>query len=384
MNDTEVIMVRPLLIFLVLQLLLSSCSGIKKSENSYKGHGEESVSAYDLERFKPPTLETELSSKIQSMMDITRTSLGVISNNGKQLYVNWRVTGTNQVWKIPGAMRFPKQLTGGEESTYISSISVDGKWLFLSRDSKGDEYTGIYRQSTNGGPLEPIIRKKKVKASLQWVSSDNKSIYYRANDIDPKSFALYKYDLLTKKSKLLLDRPGYWFLEEVSEDGLILVGRNITNTGVEYFSLDRARTRIQYGINENGYYKAHAMNARTLKKIKTPKFKNAIHIYFGFTSRNGRYTTLGVVTSKSPRTNFIYDWKTGTYEQWTTANHPEINTSDFRAENIEYYESHDKVQIPMLVSRPKKCQIEVCPVIVWFHGGPESQSFPGFSPTRQL
>jgi protease II len=443
-------MVRPLLAFLVLAILLSSCSGMKKSENSYKGHGEESVSKEDLERFKPPVLDTDLSSKIQSMMDITRTSLGVISNDGKKLYVNWRVTGTTQVWKIPGPMRFPKQLTGGEESTYISSISVDGKWLFLSRDSKGDEYTGIYRQSTKGGPLEPIIRKKKVKASLQWVSSDNKSIYYRANDIDPMNFALYKYDLRTKKAKLLLNKPGYWFLEEVSEDGRILVGRNITNTAaeyfllnektkeltpllgqgeneeyevsfgarrdeyivqtnkfgeyrqlylyrdgkfeqitnakfnVEYFSLDRAKTRIQYGINENGYYKAHAMNARTFKKIKTPKFKNTIHVYFGFTSRNGRYTTLGVVTSKSPRTNFIYDWKTGTYKQWTTANHPEIDTTEFAAENLEYYESHDGVQIPMLVSRPKKCLKEVCPVIVWFHGGPEAQSYPGFSPTRQL
>lgn len=441
-------MVRPFLLLVVLSLFFFSCSGMKKS--SYEGHGEESVSQEDLKRFQAKPLPQDMTAKIQSMMDITKTSLGVISNDGMNLYVNWRVTGTNQVWKIPGPLRYPKQLTGGEESTYISSISIDGKWLYLSRDSKGDEYTGIYRQSTNGGALEPIIRKKKVKASLQWVSSDNKSIYYRANDVNPKNFSLYKYDLKNKKSTLILDKPGYWFLEEVSSDGRVLVGRNVTNTAteyfilnektkelkpligqgeqeeydvkfgsrkdeyivqtnkfgefrqlysyrngkfkqitnakfnVEYYSMDRAKTRIQYGVNENGYYKAHAMSALNFKKINLPKFKNVIHVYFGFTSRNGRYSTLGVVTADSPRTNYIYDWSTGRYRQWTTANHPEIDTSDFAEDKLEYYESHDGVKIPMLVKRPSQCLKKVCPVVVQFHGGPESQSYPGFSPTHQL
>lgn len=443
-------MVRPFLAIVLTFILISSCSGVKKKDNTYEGHGEESVSKEDLKRFEPATLDPNLTSKIQSMMDITRTSLGVISNDGKNLYVNWRVTGTNQVWKIPGALRFPIQLTGGEESTNISSLSIDGKWLYLSRDSKGDEYTGIYRQSTNGGVLEPIIRKEKVKASLQWVSSDNRSIYYRANDIDPKNFSLYKYDLRSKKAELLVDKPGYWFLEEVADDGRVLVGRSITNIAseyfllnektkelkpligqgeeeeytvrfgsksdeyivqtnkfgeyrqlysfrngklnkitnekynVEYFSMDRDRTRIQYGVNENGYYRAHAMDARTFKSLTLPKFKNADHVYFGFTSRNGRYSTLGVETAKSPRTNFVYDWKTGRYQQWTTANHPEIDTTEFAADKLEYYESHDGVKIPMLVRRPTKCLKQVCPVIVQFHGGPESLSYPGFSPTQQL
>ena len=38
----------------------------------------------------------------------------------------------------------------------------------------------------------------------------------------------------------------------------------------------------------------------------------------------------------------------------------------------------------MFVRRPASCEPAPCPVIVHFHGGPESQSTPGFSPYAQL
>ncbi|MCO4793849.1 MAG: S9 family peptidase [Bacteriovoracaceae bacterium] len=442
---------RPILLVLILfSLSIFSCSSLKKKSSEYKGHGEESVSPEDLKKYSPPALNSNLISKIQTMMDISKTSLGVISNDGKNLYVNWKVTGTSQVWKVPGPRRFPTQLTGGEDATYISSLSIDGKYLFLSRDSKGDEYSGLYKQKTSGGPLIPIYRKKKIKVSLQYVASDNRTLYFRANDIKPQNFSLYKYDLKTSKKTLLVDQKGYWFFGDVSSDGEILVGRmktniaaeyyllnektkkltplfgqdeneeyrvkfgarkgeyivltnkfgefrqlykfrngkfkNLTNSkvNVEYFRMDRGRTRIQYGTNDNGYYKAHAMSAKNFKKIYVPSFKNADHVYFGFTSRNGRYSTLGVETAKSPRTNYVYDWHSRKYSKWTMPNHPEVDTSNFSKDSLEYYETHDGVRIPMFVKRPKSCAKKVCPVIVQFHGGPESQSFPGFSPINQL
>jgi dipeptidyl aminopeptidase/acylaminoacyl peptidase len=38
----------------------------------------------------------------------------------------------------------------------------------------------------------------------------------------------------------------------------------------------------------------------------------------------------------------------------------------------------------MFVRRPERCASRPCPVIVHFHGGPEGQSQPGFSPIAQL
>ena len=54
------------------------------------------------------------------------------------------------------------------------------------------------------------------------------------------------------------------------------------------------------------------------------------------------------------------------------------------------YPAKDGTPIPMFVRFPKGCApdenaaADPCPVVVEFHGGPEAQATPGFSPYRQM
>ena len=72
--------------------------------------------------------------------------------------------------------------------------------------------------------------------------------------------------------------------------------------------------------------------------------------------------------------------------QWVVPSRPEIDTLKFVAAELEHYPARDGTKIPMLVWRPAKCRqaSRPCPVVVDFHGGPEGQSQPGFSPATQL
>jgi dipeptidyl aminopeptidase/acylaminoacyl peptidase len=349
-------------------------------------------------------------------------------------------------------------MTGGEDATYLVGSSPDSKYIYLSRDSKGDEYPGIYRQPINGGPLELIYRKKKVKTRLLWIDLDGKHIYYRANDKDPKSFSIYKYNLKSKESRLVFEGEGWWYMGDKRKDGTLLLGRAVTNIASEFYtydektkkltpvvgvgeqeqfsvrfapkkgeffvltnkfsefkriyklkifknrketmkfipitdemdadvgsmSTDRPRKKLIYEINDKGYWKIGALNAKTLKEIPVPKFKDAVSVYFGHTTRNGRYSSVGVTKANAPRANYIYDWKTKKLRPWSLPSTPEIDTSNFAADSLEYYTAEDGTKIPMFVKRPKECIKKSCPVVVRFHGGPESQSYPGFSTYAQL
>jgi len=62
---------------------------------------------------------------------------------------------------------------------------------------------------------------------------------------------------------------------------------------------------------------------------------------------------------------------------------PEIDTTTFARVTLESYTARDGTKIPMFVWRPKTCD-KPCPVVVEFHGGPEGQARPGFSPGLQL
>src|SRR6185503_439516 len=78
------------------------------------------------------------------------------------------------------------------------------------------------------------------------------------------------------------------------------------------------------------------------------------------------------------------DWQTKKTATWRVPEAPEVDISKFAAATIETYPARDGTKIPMVVRRPTICAIDPCPVIVSFHGGPEGQSRPGFSPGAQL
>jgi dipeptidyl aminopeptidase/acylaminoacyl peptidase len=61
-----------------------------------------------------------------------------------------------------------------------------------------------------------------------------------------------------------------------------------------------------------------------------------------------------------------------------------VDLSRFVRASVETYPARDGTPIPVLVRRPARCDPAPCPVIVEFHGGPEGQVRPGFSPGIQL
>ncbi|AGH95277.1 prolyl oligopeptidase family serine peptidase [Pseudobdellovibrio exovorus] len=164
------------------------------------------------------------------------------------------------------------------------------------------------------------------------------------------------------------------------------------NAEIEGFSIDQKYTRIIYGISREGYSEIGALDAKTFKPIAIPKLpiKDAKvdHIFNGTTTRDGRVTIFGVITSKAPRLAYSYDWGTKKVTQWLLPSAPEVDLSKFVAAELMSYDSRDGVKIPMFVRFPEKCRLdnknrENCPVVVHFHGGPEGQSQPGFSTFAQ-
>ena len=152
---------------------------------------------------------------------------------------------------------------------------------------------------------------------------------------------------------------------------------------VSSFRIDYRRRRILYTANEDGYTRLHALDARTFKPLKLPKFPDADDVFPNSFSHNGRYSTVSVDTGKAPAIGYVVDWQTGKAVQWQLPSAPEVNLALFVRPKLEFYPAADGTRIPMFVRRPAKCT-EPCPVIVEFHGGPEAQSLAGFSARAQL
>ena len=436
----------------------------QSSNPTYQGLGRDSLDAETLKRYAPPALPANVTRPIEAILDVRSPGMGMVTPDGKRMFFSWGVTGTSQVWRLDGAQRFPVQVTGGQDATTIAGMTVDGKYLILSRDRQGEENPGLYLQSTKGGELEVIQHIKGVRTALQYVDNDGRTIYFSANDIKPDANIIYRYDLQTKQKVQISGGDGLWWIADVfvnpdtGKRQKFLFGKATGSLAREYyeydvstrttkpligqgeqqeysiqygktadeylvltpkfgefrrlyryqnqkftpitpeiaadvdsFDIDDQRQRILYAINDGGYTRLQAIAANDFSAIKLPEFANADHVYAGTTTRNGRFTTIGVESAKAPRLSYVYDWQTQKLTQWVLPSTPEIDTSRFVAAALESYKAKDGTDIPMFVYRSPACTnnsqnplTKPCPVVVHFHGGPEGQSVPGFNRYAQL
>ncbi len=423
------------------------------AQTDYAGLGAESVSAATLEQFRPKPLPPEVSRRIQSMLDLRAPGTGLLAPDGRRLFFSWRVSGSDQVWRLDGPDRFPVQMTGGEDRTLPLAVTPDGKWLVVSRDRKGEENPGIYLQPVGGGALKMVQHLPKVQSRFGAISRDSRFLYFTANDQKPDSYAVYRYEIATGEKQQVFNEAGLWNVADLADDGTLLLvkytgsqsreyvviergGRVTTLFGqgekenyeaqfgaapgellvstnkfgnfqrlyrwragnftpitgelkwdVESFGTDHARKRLYYTVNEAGYSRTHAIDLKTGKPLALPWPADADHQLVGSATPDGRFVTLAVGTPKAPRQSYVWDWQTKKLTRWITPSAPEEDTRRFVTARLESYPARDGTPIPMFVRRPPQCEgadAPVCPVLVHFHGGPEAQSRPGFSPLWQM
>ena len=413
---------------------------------SYSGHGASSVSPEILAKYAPRPIADELARGIQAMLDVRAPGAGIPAPDGSALYFNWRVTGVSQVWRLDGPMRFPTQLTGGQDATRIAAVTPDGSALVVQRDRKGEENPGLYLQDPQGGPLQVIQHKPAVQTEFLFVSDDSRYVYFRANDKKPDAYALYRYDRTEKKSEQLFAQEGLWSVADHKGDQLLLVkevGSNMSEIfewngkdlmplfgqgereeynaaygpgdevlvqtphfgeyrrlyswqkgtftkvtpelkyDVSEFGIDRQRRRVLYTVNEEGYTRLHAMDARTHAEEKLPALPAADHVFFGATTPDGRLSVIALDPGTGPFQSWVLEWKTGKLVRWHTGSAPEVDLGAFVRAKLETYPARDGTPIPVLVREPRNCP-KPCPVVIDFHGGPEGQAQPGFSPVAQM
>jgi protease II len=149
------------------------------------------------------------------------------------------------------------------------------------------------------------------------------------------------------------------------------------------FVLDHAKKRLLVMENAQGPGRVHAFDAATLKAVALPKLPEGDSYAWGHPSRDGRFAPLAVDDGQHPLRLFVVDFQEKKVAEWMTPSMPELDPARFVRATVETYPAADGTAIPAFVRVPPACANAACPVIVQFHGGPEGQARPGFSPGAQ-
>jgi dipeptidyl aminopeptidase/acylaminoacyl peptidase len=286
--------------------------------------------------------------------------------------------------------------------TELAYISDDSKSLYLRSNDQDPASYAIYRYDIAAHKRELVFGDKGL-----WTVVDHRgdATWLLVKRLGNTQGEVYEYD---RKTKQLTPVLGQGEAEEYqvaygAKPGQILVRTNklgdfqrlyaleagkltpITadvKHDLETFTIDPTRTRIYCEMNEDGYARLTVLDARTWKPLPLPKLPAADNVVFEGVSRNGRFAELSIDSSTRVAQALTLDWQTGKLTPWRVPNTPEVDPTGFAKASLESYPARDGTQIPMLVWRPAACD-GPCPVVVEFHGGPESQARPGFSTKAQ-
>jgi dipeptidyl aminopeptidase/acylaminoacyl peptidase len=258
-------------------------------------------------------------------------------------------------------------------------LDEPGLWTIADHvEAKGGALRLLLRKSTGALTAEYHEWNAGTRARTPVIGHDEKAEYDVAYAAAPGEL-LVRTNKLGEFRRLYRFRPG---------GALATVGPDVA-MDVDGFSIDAARKRVYVQLNDGGFARLRVLDAASFAEVPFVAPPDAQHVRVGSTTRDGRFATIGIDTGRGPQQSYVWDHDRDTLTAWSRPAAPEVDLSRFALPRLEHYTARDGTKIPMFVRYPKACAPEAqppaepCPILVQFHGGPEGQARPGFSPRSQ-
>ena len=147
---------------------------------------------------------------------------------------------------------------------------------------------------------------------------------------------------------------------------------------VEAFDLSPNGETIAFITNEAGSSRLHLRSLKKWKELPAPKLPLGVVSGLRF-HKNSQDLAFTLSSAKSPSDVFSYNLKTRELERWTESESGGLNPETFVEPSLVKVRSFDGLEVSAFHYRPDAKKFPgKRPLLVVIHGGPESQSRPGF------
>jgi dipeptidyl aminopeptidase/acylaminoacyl peptidase len=259
-----------------------------------------------------------------------------------------------------GAMRkvAENRGTGG-----ISDVSRDGTYAIVSRlISRGDN--NLFLINVAGGSEVKLTPHEGPGTFFGGTfSPDGRTIYLASNkDRDLLVFARVK-------------------LDQNAQPGPIEVLAARDNAELSTFEINDQGTIATIVWNVAGRSELSFLDLKTNTETAGPVAPAEILGGLSF-SKDGRQLAMVVSGAAAPPDIWILDLSSKRFSQVTHSPHPGVDLSQLVHPELVRYPAHDNLELSGWLYRPKGAQGSG-PIVLSFHGGPESQERPSFNSTYQ-
>ncbi len=160
---------------------------------------------------------------------IRDTAESRISPDGKTVAFTSTITGAVELWTVPAAGGWPRQLSNLGEHVSDIDWSPDGRWLVFASDYGGNERRDLYRVPGAGGAVEKLTDTRLSESEPKFAPDGNR-LAFTADPEREFVFQLFVMDLATRKKVQLTRGPVKVHLPRWSPDGKTIA---VARTGDE-------------------------------------------------------------------------------------------------------------------------------------------------------
>ena len=280
--------------------------------------------------------------------------------------------------------------------------SPDEKAVCYSSNERDPAFFDIYVKPTDGGPPEKVYQQDGNNYPICWSPDGSKILFSRVHA--PFNHDLYLLHLDDGTAERLTPHDGdavylsaafdqsgecvYCLTDEGREfPALARLGVRdhslsyvyTENWELESLAVSRDAKKVAFVVNEDGYSRLMLweVGAGSPRPLATP-----LSVISALTWSNAGDAL--AFTQSSSRQNhdiWLYRPEDGSIRRVTHSSTCGIPYSSFSESRLFRFSSFDGLEVPAYLYRPQG--EGPTPLVVYFHGGPESQFRPGFSPLIQ-
>ena len=246
----------------------------------------------------------------------------------------------------------------------VEDWSWDDAQLLVSERVSINE-TWLYRLDVVSGKLTPLFDAKfrapgaTPHASAYGVARfhpDSRFIYW-TTDAHSEFLQLFRVEIATGRETLLTSSIP-WDVEELalSQDG----------------------RRLAISVNESGLSVVYLIDPKSGRIVLKPKLPSGMAGGLSWHAK-GRDLGFTLSSANTPGDAYSLDSKTGVLTRWTESEIGGMEASGFAKPELVKLKSFDGLKISGFLYRPDPKRFPgPRPVVIYIHGGPESQSQPTF------
>ncbi len=291
----------------------------------------------------------------------SRNESPVWSNSGELLIYgsNRRNEKDMDLWVMnpadPKSNKMLAQLEGGFWIPFDWSPD-DSKVLVYQHISVNK--TNLWTIDTKTGTKTLITPQEENENVAYWFgqfTKDGKGVY-ATTDRDSEFQRLAYIDLHTKRLTFVTD----WVHADVDE-----------------FDLSPDGATLAFITNEDGLGRLHLLDTRTRQARSVPNLPVGV-VYGVRWNPKGNELGYGFSSARYPDDVYSLNIQTKRMERWTFSESGGINTDEFNEAELIRWPSFDGRRVSGLLYRPPAKFSGKRPVIISLHGGPSTQTRPGF------